>query len=157
MPFPASRGIPILDAIRETVLCLRAAGIRRAGIMGTDGTIESGLFQRALAEEEIISVLPDQVGQQAVMDIIYKEVKAGRPAGFPAFRRVAQELSGAGAQAVVLACTELSLVKRDFELGEGFLDVMEVLARKAVLTCGRLNPRYECLLGIASASGECLV
>ena len=34
---------------------------------------------------------------------------------------------------------------------------MEVLARKAVLTCGRLNPRYECLLGIASASGECLV
>ena len=150
-------GIPILDAIRETVLCLRAAGIRRAGIMGTDGTIESGLFQRALAEEEIISVLPDQVGQQAVMDIIYKEVKAGRPVGFPAFRREAQELSGAGAQAVVLACTELSLVKRDFELRDGFLDVMEVLARKAVLTCGRLNPQYECLLGIASASGECLV
>ena len=88
------------------------------------------------------------------MDIIYKEVKAGRSVDFPAFRRVAQELSGAGAQAVVLACTELSLVKRDFELGDGFLDVMEVLARKAVLTCGRLNPRYERLLGIASVSGE---
>ena len=150
-------GIPILDAIRETVLCLRAAGIRRAGIMGTDGTIESGLFQRALAEEEIISVLPDRVGQQTVMDILDTEEKAGRPVDFPAFRQVARELSDAGAQAVVLACTELSLVKRDFELGEGFLDVMEVLARKAVLTCGRLNPRYECLLGVASASGECLV
>ena len=172
-------GIPILDAIRETALSLRAAGIRRAGIMGTDGTIESGLFQRALAEEGITSVLPDRSGQQAVMDIIYKEVKAGRPVdvlaesielwsteaikqcviaglGFTFLPRaaVARELADAGAQTVILACTELSLVKRDFELGDGFLDVMEVLARKAVLTCGRLNPRYECLLGVASASGE---
>lgn len=152
-----SIGIPVVDTIRETALSLKAAGVTKAGILATDGTIESGLFQRALAEEEIISVLPDQVGQQAVMDIIYKEVKAGRPVDFPAFRQVARELSDAGAQAVVLACTELSLVKRDFELRDGFLDVMEVLARKAVLTCGRLNPQYECLLGIASASGECLV
>ena len=112
---------------------------------------------RALAEEGITSVLPDRSGQQAVMDIIYKEVKAGRPVDFPAFRQVARELADAGAQTVILACTELSLVKRDFELGDGFLDVMEVLARKAVLTCGRLKPRYECLLGIASASGECPV
>ncbi len=146
-------GIPILNAVEETVLCLREAGIRRAGIMGTDGTIESGLFQRALAEDGITSVLPDRIGQQTVMDIIYKEVKAGRPVDFPAFGRVAQGMFGAGAQAVLLACTELSLVKRDFDLGEGFLDVMEVLARKAVLTCGRLKGRYECLLSPRPGAG----
>ncbi len=142
----AEIGIPILNAIQETGLCLKEAGVRRVGIMATDGTIESGLFQQALAEDGISAVLPDRIGQQTVMDIIYKEVKAGQPVDFPAFGQVAQELFGAGAQAVLLACTELSLVKRDFRLEGRFLDVMEVLARKAVLTCGRLKGQYERLL-----------
>ncbi len=91
-------------------------------------------------------MLPDQMSQQMLMDIIYKEAKAGRPVDYPAFWRVAQGLFDGGVQAVLLACTELSLVKRDLALGEGFLDAMEVLARKAVLTCSRLKGRYECLL-----------
>ncbi len=139
-------GIPVLDAIQETALCLKEAGICRAGILATDGTIESGLFQRAFEEEGISSMLPDQMSQQMLMDIIYKEAKAGRPVDYPAFWRVAQGLFDGGVQAVLLACTELSLVKRDLALGEGFLDAMEVLARKAVLTCSRLKGRYECLL-----------
>lgn len=139
-------GIPVLDAIQETALTLKAAGVARAGIMATDGSLRSGLFQRAFREHGILPVLPDQIGQQTVMDIIYRNVKAGQPVDLPAFRRVSQGLIGEGAQAVLLACTELSLVKRDLCLGAGFLDVMEVLARKAVLTCGRLKGQYECLL-----------
>ena len=133
-----SIGIPVVDTIRETA---------------TDGTIESGLFQRAFAGEGISAMLPDRAGQQAVMQIIYQNVKAGQPVDSAAFWRVAEGLFGQGAQAVLLACTELSLVKRDFGLGEGFLDVMEVLARKAVLICGRLKGQYECLLRLRE--GQC--
>nr|WP_304954930.1 amino acid racemase [uncultured Acetatifactor sp.] len=146
-------GIPILNAVEETVLCLKEAGISRAGVLATDGTIESGLFQRAFAGEGISAMLPDRAGQQAVMQIIYQNVKAGQPVDLAAFWRVAEGLFGQGAQAVLLACTELSLVKRDFGLGEGFLDVMEVLARKAVLICGRLKGQYECLLRLRE--GQC--
>ncbi|MGC8001210.1 aspartate/glutamate racemase family protein, partial [Salmonella enterica] len=77
----------------------------------TDGTIESGLFQRAFAGEGISAMLPDRAGQQAVMQIIYQNVKAGQPVDSAAFWRVAEGLFGQGAQAVLLACTELSLVK----------------------------------------------
>nr|WP_304710787.1 amino acid racemase [uncultured Acetatifactor sp.] len=146
-------GIPILNAVEETVLCLKEAGISRAGVLATDGTIESGLFQRAFAGEGISAMLPDRAGQQAVMQIIYQNVKAGQPVDSAAFWRVAEGLFGQGAQAVLLACTELSLVKRDFGLGEGFLDVMEVLARRAVLICGRLKGQYECLLRLRE--GQC--
>lgn len=139
-------GVPIVDTIQETALTLKAAGVARAGVMATDGTLQSGLFQRAFEEYGIMPVLPDQTGQQTVMDIIYGNVKAGKPVDLPAFRRVAEGLFNEGAQAVLLACTELSLVKRDFDLGAGFLDVMEVLARKAVSTCGHLKAQYECLL-----------
>ena len=148
-----SIGIPVVDTIRETALSLKAAGVTKAGILATDGTIESGLFQRAFAGEGISAMLPDRAGQQAVMQIIYQNVKAGQPVDSAAFWRVAEGLFGQGAQAVLLACTELLLVKRDFGLGEGFLDVMEVLARKAVLICGRLKGQYECLLRLRE--GQC--
>ncbi len=148
-----SIGIPVVDTIRETALSLKAAGVTKAGILATDGTIESGLFQRAFAGEGISAMLPDRAGQQAVMQIIYQNVKAGQPVDSAAFWRVAEGLFGQGAPAVLLACTELSLVKRDFGLGEGFLDVMEVLARKAVLICGRLKGQYECLLRLRE--GQC--
>lgn len=140
-------GIPIVDTIRETVLCLREAGIGRVGVMATDGTIESGLFQRALSGGQTECILPDRTGQQTVMDIIYRNVKAGRPVDIDAFHRVAGDLSSRGAEAILLACTELSLVKRDFPLGDGFLDVLDVLARAAVRGCGRLKREYEYLLG----------
>lgn len=139
-------GVPIVDTVRETVLCLQEAGIGSVGVMATDGTIESALFQRVLAEAGIRCVLPDRCGQGTVMDIIYNQVKAGRPVDLPAFERVSGSLSGKGAEAVLLACTELSLVKRDFPLGEGYLDVLEVLARRAVLICGRLKQEYGCLI-----------
>ena len=34
-------------------------------------------------------------------------------------------------------------IKRDFSIGYPYLDVMEVLARKAVLTCGKLKTEYD--------------
>lgn len=139
-------GVPILNAIRETALCLEENKVRKAGIMATDGTIESGLFQRTFAERGIECVLPDPASQRAVMAIIYENVKAGRPVDLAAFERVAADLRGQGAQVILLACTELSLVKRDFPLGDGYLDVLEVLARKAVLVCGHLKREYESLL-----------
>lgn len=80
-----SIGIPVVDTIRETALSLKAAGVTKAGILATDGTIESGLFQRAFAGEGISAMLPDRAGQQAVMQIIYQNVKAGQPVDSAAF------------------------------------------------------------------------
>ena len=80
------------------------------------------------------------------MYLIYDNVKAGRPVELSRFREVSEELFGEGAQVILLACTELSLIKRDYPIGEGFLDVLEVLARKAVLSCGHLKKKYDCLI-----------
>lgn len=139
-------GVHIINAIEETALYLRAAGISRAGIMATDGTVESRLFQKTFAQYGISCVIPDGEGQKQVMHLIYENVKAGRPAELFRFEEVFAQLTRGGAQTVLLACTELSLIKRDCPVGPGILDVMEVLARKAVLVCGHLKKEYECLI-----------
>jgi len=139
-------GVPIINAIEETAFYLKQAKILTIGIMATDGTIQSGLFQKALDAKGIGCVIPDSVRQQKVMHIIYDNIKAGEPVEMPLFQEVSAQLFDSGAQVVLLACTELSLMKRDYQLGTDFLDVMEILARKAVLSCGHLKKEYEELL-----------
>lgn len=141
-----SIGVPILNAIEETALCLRIGGIQKVGIMATDGTVRSGLFQSVLGTNGMGCFLPDRERQRQVMHIIYENVKAGKPVEMCLFQDVAKSLFNRGAQVILLACTELSLVGRDNRLGEGYLDVMEVLARKAVLSCGNLKKEYEKLV-----------
>lgn len=139
-------GVPILNAVEETALYLKKEGVTKAGILATDGTVESRLFQEEFARHGIECIIPGEAGQKKVMHIIYENVKAGKPVEFSLFESVAGELSSSGAQVILLGCTELSLIKRDYPLKAGFLDVMEVLAQKAVLACGRLKKEYEHLI-----------
>ena len=138
---------PIVHAIHETAVHLKKHGITRAGIMATDGTIRSKLFQQELEKHGITPVIPGEKGQKCVMSVIYDDIKANRPAGMDKFDLAARDLREAGAQAIILGCTELSLVKRDYPIGAGYLDAMEVLARRCVLECGgRLKEEYQNLI-----------
>ena len=139
--------VPIVHAIHETCVHLKKHGIRKAGIMATDGTIRSKLFQRELLRHGIEPVIPGPEGQKCVMSIIYDDIKANRPADMEKFNRASQELRAQGAEAIILGCTELSLVKRDCRLGAGYLDAMEVLAQTCVVQCGgQLKEEYQELI-----------
>ena len=138
---------PILNGVAETVNLLKAQGIKRAGIMATDGTIRSRLLAEELDQAGIVPIIPSAARQEDVMHLIYRNVKAGKPAEMERFRRVQQELLDCGAEVIILGCTELSIIKRDEAIGPGFVDVMEVLARESVLRCGKkLRPEYERLI-----------
>ena len=138
---------PIIHGIRETALHLKENGITTAGLMATDGTVVSGVFTQELLAAGITPVLPSKGRQADVMHLIYRNIKAGTPPEMDRFRAVEQELKDNGAQAIILGCTELSLIKRDCSIGPGFLDAMEVLARRSVELCGgKLKEEYRCLI-----------
>ncbi len=137
---------PIIHSIEETGYYLQSEGISKVGIMATDGTIQSKLFQNILGKYGISCVVPEQAGQASVMHIIYENVKKGLPIEMERFEAVSSELFSKGAQVILLGCTELSMAKRDHNIGACYLDVMEVLARRAVISCGTLKPEYEHLI-----------
>ncbi|MDF2906769.1 MAG: hypothetical protein K0R34_2090 [Herbinix sp.] len=144
-----SKGIkaPVIHAIKETARYLKAQGIRRAGIMATEGTIHSGIFQQELMECGIYSVLPSNEGQQIITDLIYKNIKANKPVDFHKFEVATDRLRQAGSEVIILGCTELSLIKRDFDIGPGYIDAMEVLAmRSVVLSEAKLKLEYNFLI-----------
>ena len=71
------------------------------------------------------------------MSLIYNEIKAGRSGDPQKFWRVVEELVEVEhCDAVILACTELSVYKRDHEVPPCCLDAMDVLVRESVLRSG---------------------
>ena len=142
-------GIPvgIINGVQETVLHLKENGITNVGIMATDGTVASGIFHRELTKWDMTALVPSAARQKDVMHIIFNNIKAGKPADMTRFLAAAQDLQQQGAQAIILGCTELSLVKRDNAIGPGFIDAMEVLAQQSVLRCGGiLKEEYASLI-----------
>lgn len=137
-------GLPVIHVIRSTASLLKTSGIRRVGLMATDGTVQSGIFQKEIEDAGMELVLPSEDGQRAVMALIYDQIKAGIRPDMALFAAVRDELRRSGAEVVVLGCTELSLLKKEQDLGEGILDVLDVLARESVAACGKpVKPEYN--------------
>lgn len=136
----------IINAIEETAIYLQEENISKVGIMATEGAIKSGLFQDVFKKYNIDCIVPDEKNQSRVMHIIYDNVKAGLPIEKELVTKVSEELFSKGVQAILLGCTELSMIKRDCEIGHGFLDIMDVLARQSVIMCGKLKSTYKHLI-----------
>lgn len=139
-------GMRVEHIIRETVAYLKVRGINKVGIMATDGTVQSGLFQAELKKNSMEAVLLDAYHQKMVMDLIYEDVKAGRPIRFELFEAVAMSLKEQGAEVSILGCTELSMIKKNFKLPAGILDAMEVLSMTVVNRFGLLKEAYRELI-----------
>lgn len=133
----ASVKIPFIDMITETALHLKNQGVKRVGILATNGTIKTKLFQDALALQGIGAIAPSDKNQQYVMDIIYENVKANRPVDLEKFKIIVNELRLLECERVVLGCTELSLLKREYSLNDFYVDSLEILAEKSILACGK--------------------
>lgn len=120
----------------ETALFLANQGIKRAGILATDGTVHTGLFQTSCKKQGIETVLPDTEHQKMVMSVIYDQVKAGAPVDETMFSEICRHMQEQGAEKIILGCTELSLVFRG-KHPSVCVDAMEVLAVSCIKTIGK--------------------
>ena len=129
-------GVPILHMIRETAQELARQGKKRPGILATDGTIRTGLYQKECAAVGMEAVAPDALTQRLVMSIIYDEIKQGEQGSREKFAHIDRAIRRAGCDCAILACTELSVFSTYHSLPPFYLDAMAVLAQRAVTACG---------------------
>ncbi|MGN0984928.1 MAG: aspartate/glutamate racemase family protein [Candidatus Enterenecus sp.] len=128
--------IPVLHMIRETAAALARQGKKRPGILATDGTIRTGLYQKECAALGLEAVAPDAGTQKLVMSIIYDEIKQGEKGSREKFAQIDKAIRAAGCDCAILACTELSVFATYHPLPPFYVDAMMVLAERAVERCG---------------------
>ena len=130
---------PILDMLSITAKrCAQLFPGKRAAILGTTGTLQTGIYDRALKEAGVDFLLPDEAQQAWLMHLIYDVVKATRPMQPEEehWTRLLEELRARGADYFILACTELPIVANTLQDEGPFVDPTEELARAAVSYCG---------------------
>lgn len=127
--------VPILRTAAESARFAAMRGVRKLGIMATEGAIKAGIYQKALAEHGVAYALPCERTQRQISELIYAQIKKGMPCKSGVLEGAARELRAKGCDAAVLGCTELSLAMAD-DKNEFFIDSLSVLAARAVSLCG---------------------
>ena len=150
-----SSPLPILNIIRETADLCSFLGLKRVGVMATEGTVLSGAYRYELSERGIDYVTCSEDDQKSVNSIIYDSIKKGKEPDIDEFLSIADSLTSHGCERIILGCTELSLLKRACRLGIRFIDPLEVLAVRAITCCGATPQGFDAELMKFSTEKGC--
>jgi aspartate racemase len=127
--------IPFLHIADPTGEALRSAGIERVGLLGTRYTMEQDFYVGRLRSKHGLDVVvPNDHSRVDVHRIIYDELCHGvvSPESRKIYQNVISELAGGGAQAVILGCTEITLLIRPEDSALPVFDTTGLHARAAV-------------------------
>jgi len=131
--------VPIIDMVAETageVLSRYGKGTH-VGILATNGTIHTGTYEKACEAAGLVFIKPEPELQEKVMQIIY-DIKADLPVDLMAFEAITRHMiEEMHCDCVILACTELSLIKIGPAAAVYCIDAMDVLIEKAILYSGK--------------------
>lgn len=133
----AASSVPVINIIDQTVEFCRFRRLRRVGVLATEGTVASGAYATALRGAGLDYLTCSPEDQEIVSEIIYDQIKKGRAPNIAAFCQVANRLKQQGAEALILGCTELSLLKHSCDPDTDYIDSLEVLACAAIRLCGK--------------------
>jgi aspartate racemase len=130
----AASPLPLLHIADATGQAVVQAGLHTVGLLGTRFTMEQDFYRDRLRALHGLKVLtPDEAGRAQVHRIIYEELCQGRvlPASRQIYQRVMAELVAQGAQAIVLGCTEITLLVGEADASVPLFDTTALHAKQA--------------------------
>lgn len=127
--------IPLISIIEETIAAIGKAApeAKSVGVLATVGCLQADMYQRAMANNDLMPVLPDSEELKQLMTLV-NGVKAGRNDNSvkQSMRELADALVSRGAEAIIAGCTEIPLVLDKSMLEVPLISSTDVLARRTV-------------------------
>jgi aspartate racemase len=126
--------IPLLHIADPTADEIRRAGFSTVGLLGTRFTMEQEFYRSRLQDRHGLHVLtPPPEDRELVHRVIYEELCLGRivDASRASYRRVIADLARRGAEAIILGCTEISLLVGQQDSAVALFDTTSIHARNA--------------------------
>jgi len=130
-----SIAIPLLHIADATAEVVKAGGLQRVGLLGTRFTMEQDFYRGRLVEKYGLDVLvPQEADREIVHRVIYDELVLGRiePASKAEYLRIIANLAQAGAEGIILGCTEIGLLVSQQDCSLPLFDTTRIHALAAV-------------------------
>jgi aspartate racemase len=128
--------IPLLNLIDVTATAIQAADLTTVGLLGTAFTMDAPFYRERLASHGIKALVPGKTDRDLVHRVIYEELCLGlvTEPSRDAYRAVIRRVVDAGAQGVILGCTEIELLIGDADSPVPVFPTTQLHARAAVDT-----------------------
>ena len=129
----ASVSIPLLHIVDATAKRIRDEGLTFVGLLGTKTTMEKEFYPKRLAKHGIRIVIPAKKDRELVHRVIFEELCRGKivdDSGFE-YVRIISNLDKAGAEGVILGCTELGLLVGSSDTPVPLFDTAKIHAEAA--------------------------
>ena len=127
--------IPFLHIADATAERIRADGLSQVGLLGTHYTMEEAFYRGRLRDRHGLDVLiPGEAARDTAHRVIFEELCLGRieSSAREAYRQIISGLVEDGAEAVILGCTEISLLVSEVDATVPLYDTTALHAAAAV-------------------------
>lgn len=131
----AGISIPILHIVDATAACIRTRGMSRVGLLGTRFTMEEDFYRGRLKRDHGIEAsVPGPEERAAVNRVIFDELCMGkiRESSKAQYLEIIGQLVEAGAEGVILGCTEIGLLVKQDDVSVPLFDTTQIHAAAAV-------------------------
>jgi aspartate racemase len=130
----AAVGIPLLHIVDATAREIARDGLSKVGLLGTRITMEEPFYRERLGARHALQVLvPEQADRELIQAVIFQELCLGKvlASSRAQLQRIIGSLAAQGAQAIILGCTELSMLIGPDDSKLPLLDTTSIHARRA--------------------------
>ncbi len=127
--------VPLIHIADATADEIKQHSLHRVGLLGTRFTMEEAFYKDRLIHQHGLAVqVPNGKEREAIHNIIYDELCLGqiRSASRDRFRTAIANLVAAGAEAVILGCTEIGLLVKPEDSTVPLFDTTAIHAKAAV-------------------------
>jgi aspartate racemase len=126
-------GLPLLHIADPTAKAAQDAGHGCVALLGTRFTMEQDFYRTRLESQGLKVLTPSAEDREIVHRVIYDELCLGqtKPQSRTQYVRIIEQLAGAGAEAIILGCTEISLLIGPGDTGVPLIDTTALHARAA--------------------------
>ncbi|HZW02296.1 MAG TPA: amino acid racemase [Anaerolineaceae bacterium] len=127
-------GIPLLHIADAAARAVQAAGMTRVGLLGTRFTMEQDFYRQRLEAQGLEVLIPERAGREDIHRVIYEELCLGitQERSRARYRQVIADLVQAGAEGVILGCTEIGLLVGEADSPVPLFDTTRIHAEAAV-------------------------
>ncbi|HCM84527.1 MULTISPECIES: aspartate/glutamate racemase family protein [Enterococcus] len=126
--------IPILHIADATIAELQEKDIKKVALLGTKYTMTQDFYKQKIIESEIEVWIPTEEDIETVNQIIFDELCHGKilSESKAKFIAVIEQVVKAGAEGVILGCTEIGLLIQQMDVTIPVFDTTEIHSQKAV-------------------------
>ncbi len=126
--------LPVLSIIDAVAAEAKKSKLKNLGLLGTKFTMNDAYYIGSFKKNKINIIVPSQNDQNEIHRIIYDELITNKilAPSVKKFYKIASNLCGAGADAVILGCTELELLLNGQNDNTIFLNSTEIHADTAL-------------------------